>query len=61
MKRPALLEAEVTTLQAKIQLDEQRLEELSGINSGSNRITVSHYGLGVDSSNQGTVFPSRWK
>ena len=56
-EKAGLLEAEVTTLQAKIQLDEQRLEELSGINSGSNRVTVSHYGLGVDSSNQGTVFP----
>lgn len=56
-EKTALLEAEVSALQSKIQLDEQRLEELAGINSGSHRISVSHYGLGVDSSNQGTVFP----
>ena len=56
-EKTALLEAEISALQSKIQLDEQRLEELAGINSGSHKITVSHYGLGVDSSNQGTVFP----
>jgi len=53
----ARLEAEVSGLQSQIQLNELRIEELTGLNPGSHRITVSQYGLGVDHSNQGTVFP----
>jgi len=53
----ALLEAEVSGLQSKIQVNELRIQELSGFDSGSHRIVVSQYGLGVDQSNQGTVFP----
>jgi predicted ATP-dependent protease len=53
----ALLEAEVSALQSKIQLNELRIQELTGIDSASHRITVPYYGVGVDQNNQGTVFP----
>jgi hypothetical protein len=53
----ALLQTEISVLQSKISLDEQRIEELARQNSVSDRISVSHYGVGVDQNDQGIVFP----
>lgn len=53
----ALLQTQIAALQSKIQLDEQRIAELSRLNSMTERTIVTHYGVGVDQNNQGTVFP----
>lgn len=55
--KEALLQAENSALQSKIILDEQRIQELNAQQSATDRIIVSHYGVGVDQNNHGTVFP----
>jgi hypothetical protein len=55
----ALLQAESTALQTKIAADEKRIVELSRPSTPSDRILVSHFGLGVDQNNDGIVFPIR--
>jgi predicted ATP-dependent protease len=56
----ALLQAEISALQSKIQLDEQRISELETRQIPvTDRVIISHYGVGVDQDNQGTVFPIR--
>ncbi len=57
MEEATLLKVEISALQSKIQSDEQRIEELTLQKARSDRITVTHYGLGVDPDNKGTVFP----
>ena len=51
-----LLETEIIALQSKINTDEQRIQELT-VKASSAKVTVSHYGLGVDQNDRGTVFP----
>ena len=58
-EQASILQVEIVALQSKIQADEQRIEDLSRLNLGSTKTTVSHYGLGVDQNNQGMVFPIR--
>jgi PDZ domain-containing secreted protein len=52
-----LLQTQIEALQSKIQIDEQRIAELSRQNSMTERTIVTHFGVGVDQNNEGTVFP----
>lgn len=54
----ALLSTEISVLQSKIQSDERRIAELTA-HASSQRVIVSHYGLGIDQDGNGTVFPIR--
>ena len=58
-EQAALLNVEISALQSKIKADELRIQELSrsATESGSGRVTVSQYGLGVDQNNHGMVYP----
>ena len=58
-ERADLLHAESTALQSKIAADEKRIAELTRASTATDRITISHFGLGVDQNNEGIVFPVR--
>jgi ATP-dependent Lon protease len=53
----ALLDAEITVLREKIQTSDELVSELSQKEEASKRVTISHYGLGVNEKDQGVVFP----
>jgi PDZ domain-containing secreted protein len=52
-----VLQAQISTLQSKSQSDEELIIQLSS--SQAERVAISHYGVGVDQNNEGTVFPIR--
>jgi predicted ATP-dependent protease len=58
-ERTDLLHAESTALQSKIAADEKRIAELTRVSTSTDKITISHFGLGVDQNNEGIVFPIR--
>jgi PDZ domain-containing secreted protein len=60
-EQAATLDVEIAALQAKIQSDEQTIQELTRKQeaASSGKITVSHFGLGVDQNDVGMVFPIR--
>lgn len=56
-EQAAALQADISALQSKIQSDEKQIEQLTNMDVSSDRITVSHYGVGVDQNDRGVVFP----
>ncbi|HEY7734467.1 MAG TPA: S16 family serine protease [Nitrososphaera sp.] len=52
----ALLESQITVLEDELRDNEQQIEELKLQNEQS-KLTITHYGLGIDQDEKGVVFP----
>ena len=52
-----LLESQISVLENELRENEQQIEELKQQSEQSKRLTITHYGLGINQDEKGVVFP----